>query len=215
MGIQIHGGMGFVEETGAAQFLRDVRITPIYEGTNGIQAMDLVGRKMMDGGEAAFRLLDEVQASAEAGPRHPARPGGRCLERRRSPARDDRMAAGPADERPLRRRRPLPARLRPRAGRRMPTCAPRMADACPPAARPRGDPPPDARISRPARPGPRRARRAFTTCRPKTSPRERPDGARGPAIRFPPTDARPRARRPRSPPASCGCACRCRWRWTM
>jgi acyl-CoA dehydrogenase len=67
MGIQIHGGMGFVEETGAAQFLRDVRITPIYEGTNGIQAMDLVGRKMMDGGEAAFRLLDEVQANAEAG----------------------------------------------------------------------------------------------------------------------------------------------------
>jgi hypothetical protein len=67
MGIQIHGGMGFVEETGAAQFLRDVRITTIYEGTNGIQAMDLVGRKMMDGGEAAFRLLDEVQANAEAG----------------------------------------------------------------------------------------------------------------------------------------------------
>ncbi len=65
MGIQIHGGMGFVEETGAAQFLRDVRITTIYEGTNGIQAMDLVGRKMMDGGEAAFRLLDEVQANAE------------------------------------------------------------------------------------------------------------------------------------------------------
>ncbi len=66
-GIQIHGGMGFVEETGAAQFLRDVRITTIYEGTNGIQAMDLVGRKMMDGGEAAFRLLDEVQANAEVG----------------------------------------------------------------------------------------------------------------------------------------------------
>jgi alkylation response protein AidB-like acyl-CoA dehydrogenase len=65
MGIQIHGGMGFVEETGAAQFLRDVRITPIYEGTNGIQAMDLVGRKMADGGEAAFRLLDEVQGHAE------------------------------------------------------------------------------------------------------------------------------------------------------
>ena len=65
-GIQVHGGMGFVEETGAAQFLRDVRVTPIYEGTNGIQAMDLVGRKMMDGGEAACRLLQEVQDSAEA-----------------------------------------------------------------------------------------------------------------------------------------------------
>ncbi len=65
-GVQVHGGMGLIEETGAAQFLRDVRVTAIYEGTNGIQAMDLVGRKMMDGGEAAFRLIDEVQAGAEA-----------------------------------------------------------------------------------------------------------------------------------------------------
>lgn len=66
MGVQIHGGMGFIEETGAAQYLRDVRITPIYEGTNGIQAMDLVGRKMMDQGEAAYRLLDEIAEGAEA-----------------------------------------------------------------------------------------------------------------------------------------------------
>ncbi|MCW1931880.1 acyl-CoA dehydrogenase [Pararhodobacter zhoushanensis] len=66
LGVQIHGGMGFIEETGAAQYLRDARITPIYEGTNGIQAMDLVGRKMMDGGEAAFRLLQEVEDTAEA-----------------------------------------------------------------------------------------------------------------------------------------------------
>jgi alkylation response protein AidB-like acyl-CoA dehydrogenase len=65
MGVQVHGGMGFVEETGAAQFCRDVRVTAIYEGTNGIQAMDLVGRKMMDGGEAAYRLLDEIEAHAE------------------------------------------------------------------------------------------------------------------------------------------------------
>ena len=65
-GVQIHGGMGFVEETGAAQFLRDARIAPIYEGTNGIQAMDLVGRKMADGGDAAFRLIDEVERGAEA-----------------------------------------------------------------------------------------------------------------------------------------------------
>ncbi len=65
-GIQVHGGMGFIEETGATQYLRDVRVTSIYEGTNGIQAMDLVGRKMMDGGDAAFRLLDEVQSGAEA-----------------------------------------------------------------------------------------------------------------------------------------------------
>ncbi|MBT9244685.1 acyl-CoA dehydrogenase [Gemmobacter fulvus] len=65
MGIQVHGGMGFIEETGAAQFARDVRVTSIYEGTNGIQAMDLVGRKLMDGGEAAYRLLQEVEDHAE------------------------------------------------------------------------------------------------------------------------------------------------------
>ncbi|MEP5633694.1 MAG: acyl-CoA dehydrogenase [Tateyamaria sp.] len=64
-GVQVHGGMGFVEETGAAQFSRDVRVTAIYEGTNGIQAMDLVARKMMDGGEAANRLLDEIQSTTE------------------------------------------------------------------------------------------------------------------------------------------------------
>ncbi|MFD1796665.1 acyl-CoA dehydrogenase [Paracoccus aurantiacus] len=62
--VQVHGGMGYIEETGASQYLRDVRITPIYEGTNGIQAMDLVGRKMMDGGAAAQALLDEIQDEA-------------------------------------------------------------------------------------------------------------------------------------------------------
>ncbi|WP_372833782.1 acyl-CoA dehydrogenase [Puniceibacterium confluentis] len=66
MGVQVHGGMGFIEETGAAQFSRDVRVTAIYEGTNGIQSMDLVARKMMDGGEAAFGLLDEIEEAAEA-----------------------------------------------------------------------------------------------------------------------------------------------------
>ena len=66
MGIQVHGGMGFIEETGAAQFARDVRVTSIYEGTNGIQAMDLVGRKMMDGGEAALRMIEDVQKGAVA-----------------------------------------------------------------------------------------------------------------------------------------------------
>ncbi|MCF8511638.1 MAG: acyl-CoA dehydrogenase [Rhodobacteraceae bacterium] len=66
LGVQVHGGMGFIEETGAAQFTRDVRVTAIYEGTNGIQAMDLVGRKMMDSGETAFRLIDEIEADAEA-----------------------------------------------------------------------------------------------------------------------------------------------------
>ncbi|TCL08479.1 hypothetical protein BXY66_0516 [Shimia isoporae] len=64
-GVQVHGGMGFIEETGAAQFSRDVRVTAIYEGTNGIQAMDLVGRKLMDGGDAAYALLDEIEDCAE------------------------------------------------------------------------------------------------------------------------------------------------------
>jgi alkylation response protein AidB-like acyl-CoA dehydrogenase len=67
MGVQVHGGMGFIEETGAAQYLRDVRVTAIYEGTNGIQAMDLVGRKMMNDGEAATRLINEIQTCAEMG----------------------------------------------------------------------------------------------------------------------------------------------------
>jgi len=60
--------MGFIEETGAAQFYRDVRITAIYEGTNGIQAADLVGRKLsMDGGETARAILDEAEAEIETG----------------------------------------------------------------------------------------------------------------------------------------------------
>ncbi len=66
LGIQVHGGMGYIEETGAAQFYRDARVTAIYEGTNGIQAMDLVGRKMMDGGTAALRLIDEIVSGTEA-----------------------------------------------------------------------------------------------------------------------------------------------------
>jgi hypothetical protein len=61
--IQIHGGMGFIEETGVAQHYRDARITTIYEGTNGIQAMDLVGRKMgVKGGAVLGGLLDEIDA---------------------------------------------------------------------------------------------------------------------------------------------------------
>ncbi|MFG6079173.1 acyl-CoA dehydrogenase [Paracoccus litorisediminis] len=64
--VQVHGGMGYIEETGIAQYLRDVRITSIYEGTNGIQAMDLVGRKFADGGAAATALLDEILDSAKA-----------------------------------------------------------------------------------------------------------------------------------------------------
>jgi alkylation response protein AidB-like acyl-CoA dehydrogenase len=65
LGVQVHGGMGFIEETGAAQHYRDARILPIYEGTNGIQANDLVFRKLArDGGFAAAALLDEIDAAA-------------------------------------------------------------------------------------------------------------------------------------------------------
>ena len=65
LGVQVHGGMGFIEETGAAQHYRDARILPIYEGTNGIQANDLVFRKLgRDRGAAAFAHIDEVDAAA-------------------------------------------------------------------------------------------------------------------------------------------------------
>ncbi|MDT0635037.1 acyl-CoA dehydrogenase [Spectribacter hydrogenoxidans] len=75
LGVQVHGGMGYVEETGAAQYYRDARIIPIYEGTNGIQAIDLVGRKLLrDQGEAMQALIadmsatrDELAAHAELG----------------------------------------------------------------------------------------------------------------------------------------------------
>jgi len=63
LGIQVHGGMGYVEETGAAQHLRDARIATIYEGTTGIQGNDLVGRKLaQDGGQAMLALLEEMRA---------------------------------------------------------------------------------------------------------------------------------------------------------
>ncbi|MCA1198077.1 acyl-CoA dehydrogenase [Sphingomonas sp. R647] len=66
IGIQVHGGMGYIEETGAAQHFRDARITPIYEGTNGIQAADLVGRKLnMDGGATLLALLARMKADAQ------------------------------------------------------------------------------------------------------------------------------------------------------
>jgi hypothetical protein len=63
LGVQVHGGMGFVEETGAAQYLRDARITTIYEGTTGIQAMDLVGRKIArEAGATAKAWLGSLKA---------------------------------------------------------------------------------------------------------------------------------------------------------
>lgn len=63
LGVQVHGGMGFVEETGAAQYMRDARILTIYEGTTGIQALDLMGRKMLrDKGQAMGELIAEMEA---------------------------------------------------------------------------------------------------------------------------------------------------------
>ena len=90
LGVQVHGGMGFIEETGAAQHYRDARIAPIYEGTNGIQAIDLVGRKvgMADGGvmkalcaelAVTARQLSDVPALASVGARLAA--GVSALER--------------------------------------------------------------------------------------------------------------------------------------
>ena len=74
IGVQIHGGMGFIEETGAAQFLRDARINPIYEGTNGVQAIDLVTRKLpLSDGEAVLGYIGELRQIAESvrGANHP------------------------------------------------------------------------------------------------------------------------------------------------
>jgi len=74
IGVQIHGGMGFIEETGAAQFLRDARINPIYEGTNGIQSIDLVTRKLpLSDGAAVTAYISELRDIAEKvrGANHP------------------------------------------------------------------------------------------------------------------------------------------------
>jgi alkylation response protein AidB-like acyl-CoA dehydrogenase len=67
IGVQVHGGMGFIEETGAAQYQRDARILPIYEGTTGIQAADLIGRKFLrDNGRAMDELLADIDADIAA-----------------------------------------------------------------------------------------------------------------------------------------------------
>jgi acyl-CoA dehydrogenase len=67
IGVQVHGGMGYIEETGAAQHFRDARIAPIYEGTNGIQAIDLVIRKLpLSGGKAVATYIEELRRSANA-----------------------------------------------------------------------------------------------------------------------------------------------------
>ena len=68
-GVQIHGGMGFIEETGAAQYMRDARILPIYEGTNAIQANDFMFRKTLrDNGEAAKLFLTQMNLDCNDNP---------------------------------------------------------------------------------------------------------------------------------------------------
>ncbi len=96
LAVQVHGGMGYVEETGAAQHYRDARISPIYEGTNGIQAADLVGRKIgLEGGAVLRRLLADIRAEAGGEERLAGlvdaceAAAGRLLEA----APDDRLAA--------------------------------------------------------------------------------------------------------------------------
>jgi hypothetical protein len=95
LGIQVHGGMGFIEETGAAQLYRDIRIAAIYEGTNGIQAADLVGRKLgMEGGDVIRRHLQAIAADAgsEAGLAALAGACSEVTEYMLGAAVDDRLA---------------------------------------------------------------------------------------------------------------------------
>ena len=94
IGVQVHGGMGYVEETGAAQFFRDARITPIYEGTNGIQAADLVGRKLSLSNGAAFATLIEDLRGATHGALGDLVAACEAVGRRLQTAdADDRLAA--------------------------------------------------------------------------------------------------------------------------
>ena len=115
LGVQVHGGMGFIEETGAAQYYRDARILPIYEGTTAIQANDLVGRKTArDGGAVARAIAGQIEATEgelqrsgsdaalamrAAWARAPGLPGRRRLRRRRDQGQP---------ERGLRRQRAVP-----------------------------------------------------------------------------------------------------------
>ena len=95
LGVQVHGGMGYIEETGAAQFFRDARITPIYEGTNGIQAADLVGRKLSLSNGAAFAtLIADMRRDAEAPTLRTLIDACEAVGRRLATANaDDRLAA--------------------------------------------------------------------------------------------------------------------------
>jgi alkylation response protein AidB-like acyl-CoA dehydrogenase len=94
LGIQIHGGMGFIEETGAAQYFRDARITPIYEGTNGIQAADLVGRKLtLENGAAFASLVEDLGGATHARLAELVEACGAVGRRLQTADADDRLAA--------------------------------------------------------------------------------------------------------------------------
>src|SRR5688572_2187089 len=96
LGVQVHGGMGFIEETGAAQHYRDARIAPIYEGTNGIQAADLVGRKIgLEGGAVLAALVADMRAEAgdAAALRALIDAAERVAGRLQQAGADDRLAA--------------------------------------------------------------------------------------------------------------------------
>ncbi len=87
LGVQVHGGMGFIEETGAAQFYRDARILPIYEGTTAIQANDFIGRKTYrDGGKVAKQIAQSIQAT-EAELRKSSTPAAQAMLKHLSTAR--------------------------------------------------------------------------------------------------------------------------------
>ena len=113
LGVQVHGGMGFMEETGAAQYVRDARILTIYEGTNGIQAADLVTRKLgLGDGAALAALMAEVAHDCAAA----AGPVAALASRRRrkdcaipSPSPGSAEGIGEDADRPLRAGRPRPA----------------------------------------------------------------------------------------------------------
>ena len=93
LGVQVHGGMGYIEETGAAQFLRDSRIAPIYEGTNGIQAIDLVLKIPLENGAVGWRdRRDDRRTGRDGGPRPAGRLPRAAVGRHPGSGRDLEMA---------------------------------------------------------------------------------------------------------------------------
>ena len=127
IGVQVHGGMGFIEETGAAQIYRDARILPIYEGTNGIQAIDLVTRKLpLEGGKVVEGYIAELAQTADE-VRRSNRPefgrmGERLAEAVAALAEATRWMGGALRQEPgrgARRRRALPAAVRARRRRHL------------------------------------------------------------------------------------------------